>query len=58
MKEEKEMKKTNYIMMISSSFCGQEKYRRVWKDENGNFFVKVDGELRNVNHAKRYFIAD
>lgn len=52
------MKKTNYTMMVSSSFCGNEKYRRVWKDENGNFFVKVDGEYRNVNHAQNYFIAD
>lgn len=52
------MKKTNYTMMVSSSFCGNEKYRRVWKDENGNFFVKVDGEYKNVNHAQNYFIAD
>ena len=50
------MKKTKFMMMVSSSFCGHEKYRRVWTDESGNYFVKIDGEARNVNHAQRYFI--
>lgn len=45
-------------MLVGSSFCGQEKYRRVWEDDNGNYFVKIDGEIKNVNHAKQYFIAD
>lgn len=52
------MKKTNYIMMVSSGFVSGEQYRRVWQDENGEYFVKVDGELRNVTHCKPYFIAD
>jgi len=53
------MKKTKYIMLISAGVgSGTEKYRRVWEDDNGNCFVKVDGEIRNVTHAKQYFIAD
>jgi len=52
------MKKTKYTMMVSSSFCGKENYRRVWEDENGNYFVKIDGEIRNVNHARKDFIKD
>lgn len=54
------MKKTNYSMLISAGLAGgtTEKWRRVWQDENGNFFVKVDGEMRNVNHAKKHFVAD
>ena len=53
------MKKTCYTMLIGAGVgSGTEKYRRVWKDENGNYFVKVDGEYKNVNHAQNYFIAD
>lgn len=52
------MKKTNYMMLVSSNFCSNEKYRRVWEDENGNYFIKIDGEVRNVNHAKAHFIED
>ena len=51
--------KTKYIMLISASLAyGNEKYRRVWQDESGNYFVKIDGEWRNVNRAKEYFIQD
>lgn len=53
------MKKTKYIMIVSSGVgSGTEKYRRVWQDENGNYFVKVDGEVRNVNSCKEYFVAE
>ena len=52
------MKKTCYTMMVSSSFVGNEVYRRVWVDEDGNYFVKHQGEIRNVNHAKANFIKD
>lgn len=52
------MKKTKYTMLVSAGFCNQEKYRRVWEDENGNYFVKVDGEIKNVNHATKWFVED
>lgn len=55
----KGMKKTKYTMLVSAGLAfGNEKYRRVWQDENGNYFVKVDGELKNVTRAKEYFIED
>lgn len=52
------MKKTNYTMLINAGFYKNETYRRVWEDENGNYFVKVKGEWINVNHAKDWFIKD
>ena len=54
------MKKTKYSMLVSAGLAGGsgEKWRRVWQDENGNYFVKIDGEVRNVNRAKRYFVED
>lgn len=53
------MKKTKYIMIVSSGVgSGTEKYRRVWQDEKGNCFVKIDGKISNVNHAKEFFIED
>lgn len=58
-KGNKDMKKTNYTMLVSAGVAsGTEKYRRVWQDENGNYFIKIDGEYRNVNHAQNNFIAD
>ena len=52
------MKKTNFTMLVSAGFFKCETYRRVWEDDNGNYFVKINGEVRNVNHAKEWFIKD
>ena len=53
------MKKTKYTMLVSAGVgSGTEKYRRVWVDDNDNYFIKIDGELRNVTHAKDHFIKD
>lgn len=53
------MKKTNYKMKVRDSFCyGAPIYRRVWIDENGEYWVKDNGELNNVTHAKNSFQID
>lgn len=53
------MKKTKYTMMTSAGVgSGTEKYRRVWQNENNEYFVKIDGEYKNVTFAKEMFIAD
>ena len=53
------MKKTEYKMMVKDSFCyGAPIYRRVWQDENGEYFVKYNGEIINVTFAKNGFIPD
>ena len=53
------MKKTSYTMLVSAGLAsGAETYRRVWVDANGEYFVKVNGETRNVTFAKNYFIKD
>ena len=55
----KGLKKTEYIMKVKDSCCyGAPIYRRVWVDENGEYFVKCDGELINVTFAKNDFIKD
>ena len=51
------MKKTEYQMKVKDSVCyGAPIYRRVWIDENGEYFVKVDGKLWNVSSAKNGFV--
>ena len=53
------LKKTNYKMMVRQSYCyGAPVYRRVWVDENGDYFVKDNGELCNVTHARKGFMVD
>lgn len=52
------MKKTEYILLVSSGVANGEKYRRVWQDENGDCFIKYNGETRNVNHCKELFIRE
>lgn len=53
------MKKTNYRVMMRQSYCyGAPIYRRVWVDENGEYFVKYEGELCNVTHLKNGFMPD
>ena len=58
-RKELEMKKTQFTMMVSSSQTySKATFRRVWQDDNGDYFVKVDGQLRNVTFAKDSFIPD
>lgn len=53
------MKKTEYIMKVKDSFCyGAPIYRRVWVNENGEYFVKFEGQLNNVSFAKNSFRID
>ena len=53
------MKKTEYTMLVTAGVgSGTEVYRRVWQDSNGDYFIKYNGEVRNVNHAKEQFIKD
>lgn len=53
------MKKTEYQMKVRDSVCyGAPIYRRVWIDENGEYFTKYDGKLNNVSFAKNSFIKD
>lgn len=53
------LKKTRYSMKMKDSYCyGAPTYRRVWIDENGEYFVKFEGQLNNVSFAKNSFIAD
>lgn len=55
----KGLKKTEFVFMTSFNYTTfKETYRRVWQDENGNYFVKVNGELRDVTKAKNDFIKD
>lgn len=51
------MKKTNYTMIVEASYTTAT-YRRVWKDENGEYFVKHNGKIKNVTFAKEDFIED
>lgn len=53
------MKKTEYKMKVRDAYCyGSPVYRRVWVDENGEYFVKFDGELSNVSFDKNTFIRE
>ena len=53
------MKRTEYTMKVRDAYCyGSPIYRRVWIDENGEYFVKFEGELHNVTFAKDSFIKD
>lgn len=53
------LKKTNYTMKVKDACCyGTPIYRRVWIDENGEYFVKFEGELKNVTFAKNGFMPD
>jgi hypothetical protein len=51
------MKKTEY-KYITRTTNGYPVYRRVWVDENGEYFVKDEGRIWNVTHAKNDFISD
>lgn len=52
------MKKTKYSMLVSNGFFSNEIIRRVWQDDKGEYFVKYNGEIRNVTFAKKDFIED
>lgn len=52
------MKKTEYTMIAITNMSGLDITRRVWADENGNYFVKLNGEIRNVTKFKNDFIKD
>ena len=55
----KTLKKTEYSFMVSWGMnCYNGIWRRVYVDENGNYFVKYNGELKDVTHAKKDFIKD
>lgn len=53
------LKKTKYSYMTSFNYTTfKETYRRVWQDENGEYFIKHNGEWKNVTNAKDRFIED
>lgn len=49
------MKKTEYTMVIVN-MNGANTVRRVYADENGNYFIKVNGEVRDVTRFKNEFL--
>ena len=51
------MKKTKYWFMVSSSVWKGE-FRRVWADENGNFFVRNNGKIWNVTDKRENFVEE
>lgn len=55
--EKKKLKKTKYSFMYSSTVY-KGFFRRVWQDENGEYFIKRDGNLENVSDYKENFIED
>lgn len=50
------MKKTEYSMLVSAGFYKNEIVRRVWVDEKGHYFVKYNGEFKDVTFAKENFL--
>ena len=55
----KNMKKTNYSIMVRDSVCyGAPIYRRVWVNEDGEYFVKFEGNIWNVTSRKYGFVPD
>lgn len=49
------MKKTEYEMMVNFNLESYaKKTRRVWED-NGRYFIKLDGDLRDVTDLKYLF---
>lgn len=52
------MKKTKYILLVACGIIGTEYYKRVLIDNHGEYFIKINGEARNVTFAKKHFIVD
>lgn len=50
------MKKTDFQMLVIASMNGANIYRRVYIDENGRYYIKYNGEVRDVTEKKAYFI--
>ena len=52
------MKKTNYSYMVS---WGMNSYNGIWRrvyEQEGKYFVKYNGEVKDVTSAKSEFVAD
>jgi hypothetical protein len=52
----KDMKKTEYTMVIVN-MSGANTNRRVY-EENGKYFIKINGEVRDVTQLKKDFYRD
>ena len=46
------MKKTDYIANISCANGTHSVTRRVWEDDQGAMFIKIEGTYRRVRHCK------
>ena len=53
------LKKTEYSFMVSWGMsCYNGIWRRVYVDEAGRYFVKYNGELKDVTDAQQSFVKD
>ena len=45
------MKKTEYTTLVSNGFFKGEKWQRVYQDENGERYIKQNGEWKNIENT-------
>lgn len=59
MEKNQKLKKTEYSFMVSWGMnCYNGIWRKVYTDNNGHYFVKYDGEIKDVTFAKESFVKD
>ena len=52
----KGLKKTNFELAVAEKAPWELIYRKVWQSEDGEYFVKYNGETINVTNKKDNFI--